>query len=121
MFSKKMEYGYIILKKLKNTTDNKVLSGKEILENTQIPYNMGLSILTELSSAGLLISTKGKNGGFILHKETVYLLDLFIALEANKKNISVSQLDRVQSNKEYHKKLQKIGAVILNELAKTQI
>lgn len=121
MFSKKMEYGYIILKKLEKITNNELLSGKEILNNTKIPYNMGLGILTELSNAGLIISIKGKNGGFLLSKEKINLLDLFIALESNQKNINTLQLNKSQNNEEYDKKIQKIGSILLNELAKTEI
>lgn len=121
MFSKKMEYGYIILKKLEKITNNELLSGKEILEDTKIPYNMGLGILTELSNAGLIISLKGKNGGFILSKEKIYLLDLFIALETNQKNMNILKSNNNQGDEEYTQKIQKIGTIILNELAKTQI
>ncbi len=121
MFSKKMEYGYIILKKLEKVTNRELLSGKEILENTKIPYNMGLGILTELSNAGLVVSLKGKNGGFILSKKRIYLLDLFVALETNQKNMNILKSETVQGDEEYTQKIQKIGTIILNELAKTQI
>lgn len=119
MFSKKMEYGYIILKKL--AVNGKIKLGKEILEDTKVPYNMGLSILTELSNAGLIISVKGKNGGFFLAKEKIFFLDLFIALEANQKNVTLLLGNEKNENKEYNKKIQIIGSVLLNELAKMEI
>ncbi|MGL5277755.1 MAG: RrF2 family transcriptional regulator [Cetobacterium sp.] len=120
MFSKKMEYGHIILKKLADRSYNKMLSGKEILEDTKVPYNMGLGILSELSRAGLVNSVKGKNGGFILSKEKISLLDLFCALEANK-NMSVLELNKVNGGSTYDKKIQNIGKIVLSELAKTEI
>ncbi|MGL5459785.1 MAG: Rrf2 family transcriptional regulator [Cetobacterium sp.] len=107
-----MEYGYVILKKLKLTVNGKIKLGKEILEDTKVPYNMGLSILTELSNAGLILSVKGKNGGFFLAKEN-FFLDLFIALEANQKNIALLLGNEKNENKEYNKKIQIIGNVFL--------
>ena len=120
MFSKKMEYGYIILKKLETTDKEKIKLGKEILEDTKVPYSMGLSILTELSNAGLIISTKGKNVGFFLAKEKIFFLDLFIALETNQKNKSILQ-KKVKESGEYDKKVKKIEKILLEGLARVQI
>lgn len=120
MFSKKMEYGYLILKKLELVKDGEVKLGKEVLKNTKIPYNMGLGILTELSNSGLIVSNKGKNGGFYKSKKKISFLDLFIALEANQKNMNIF-VNQINENEEYNKKVRKIGAVLLEKLAKTEI
>ncbi|MGL4510275.1 Rrf2 family transcriptional regulator [Cetobacterium sp.] len=120
MFSKKMEYGYIILKKLETTSREKTKLGKEILEDTKVPHSMGLSILTELSNAGLIISTKGKNGGFFLAKEKIYFLDLFVALETNQKNKSILQ-NKVKEDEEYDRKVKRIGKILLDALGRVQI
>lgn len=119
MFSKKMEYGYIILKKLEEIENGEMKLGKEILKDTKIPYNMGLGILTELSNAGLIVSAKGRNGGFFLAKKNNFL-DLFIALEANSKNI-VTLISNNNNSKEYNEKIQQIGKLVLNELARIEI
>lgn len=120
VFSKKMEYGYIILKKLETTSREKIKLGKEILEDTKVPHSMGLSILTELSNAGLIISTKGKNGGFFLAKEKIYFLDLFVALETNQKNKSILQ-NKVKEDEEYDRKVKRIGKILLDALGRVQI
>ncbi|MGL5459966.1 MAG: Rrf2 family transcriptional regulator [Cetobacterium sp.] len=120
MFSKKMEYGYIILKKLELIKEGEFKLGKDVLKNTNIPYNMGLSILTELSNSGLIVSNKGKNGGFYKSKKQISFLDLFIALEANQKNIN-TLVGKTSENEEYCKKVQKIGKVLLEKLARVEV
>ncbi len=109
MFSKKLEYGYLILKFLKDTNELKLKSGKEIIESTKIPYNMGLSILTELSTGNLIKSIKGKNGGFYRENKDITLLDLFQVLE-NKKII------KTFSNSEYEKEVLRIGVIVLEKM-----
>lgn len=81
MLTKKIEYAYIILRKISTDSRGRLMSGKQILESTNIPYNMGLGILTELSNAGLISSLKGKNGGFYMKKNEITLLDLYFTLE----------------------------------------
>lgn len=81
MLTKKMEYGYVILKKLNESSQEKLMLGKEILESGEIPHRVGLSILTQLSKSGIVYSAKGKKGGFYLKKREVTMLELFLALE----------------------------------------
>ena len=69
MLTKKVEYGYMILRKLYGSNETNLMSGKEILESIDVPYSMGLSILTQLSKNGLIESFKGKTGGFCLKKK----------------------------------------------------
>lgn len=114
MFSKKLEYGYLIVKALKNTSEITLKSGKEIVEETKVPYNMGLTILTELSTGKLIKSVKGKNGGFYRDKREITLLDLFKVLE-NKKNI-----DEFKNN-EYKQKILKIGVYILEKMKEIKV
>lgn len=121
MFSKKMEYGYIILNNLKLTDEHSLKSGKKILENTKIPYQMGLGILTELSNAKIIKSLKGKNGGFYLLKKEIVFLDLFIALEATQKNINKLLINTDSEDEIYKKKMYKISEIIIKELARQKI
>ncbi len=111
-----MEYGYIILKKLYKTNKENTKFGREILKDSGIPYNMGLGILTELSNSGLIISLKGKTGGFYIAKSNITFLELFIALENNMKGQNYPFIDQ-----EYKNKICNVGKIILCELEKTKI
>lgn len=69
----------------KNTT----FSGKHIVTACCIPEKLGFRVLTKLSSANLLNSTKGINGGFtfVQNPEFISLLDiikLFDKIELSK-------------------------------------
>ena len=81
MFSKKMEYGYMIIQELKETAVDKTIVCKDILKNIDVPYNMGLVILSELSRKKIIISSRGKNKGYYLKDKEMTLLELFESLE----------------------------------------
>lgn len=119
MLTKKIEYGYIILKRLSKNNDKKLLTGKEILIDSKVPYNMGLGILTQLVKNGLIESIKGKNGGFYLKENTkITMLDLFLALEKEELKSSLNEEYKDQSYKEI---TLRIGNILLRELEKIEI
>lgn len=119
MLTKKIEYGYIILKRLSKNNDKKLLTGKEILIDSKVPYNMGLGILTQLVKNGLIESIKGKKGGFYLKENTkITMLDLFLALEKEELKSSLNEEYKDQSYKEI---TLRIGNVLLRELKKIEI
>ncbi len=119
MLTKKIEYGYIILKRLSENNDKKLLTGKEILLDSKVPYNMGLGILTQLVKNGFIESIKGKNGGFYLKENTkITMLDLFLALEKEELKSSLNEEYKDQSYKEI---TLRIGNVLLRELKKIEI
>lgn len=110
MFSKKLEYGYIIMKTLKNTNKFNMMSGKDILAKAKIPTNMGLGILSQLANGGIICSTKGKNGGFYRTSQELTLFHLFYILETNKITVK-SYLDI-----EYQKEMLNIGLLVLEKM-----
>lgn len=119
MLTKKIEYGYIILKRLSKNNDKILLTGKEILIDSKVPYNMGLGILTQLVKNGLIESIKGKNGGFYLKENTkITMLDLFLALEKEELKSSLNEEYKDQSYKEI---TLRIGNILLRELKKIEI
>lgn len=119
MLTKKIEYGYIILKRLSENNEQKLLSGKEILINSKVPYNMGLGLLTQLVKNGLIGSLKGKNGGFYLKEDNkITMLDLFLALEKEEFKSSLNEEYKDQSYKEI---TLRIGNILLRELQKIEI
>lgn len=116
MFSKKIEYGYIIIQELKETNELNTKFGKDILKNIQVPYNMGLGILSELSKSELIISTKGKNGGYYLKNKDITFFELFNSLEV------VSKVKRNKYNDvSYKEKILKINLHFLNDLKNIKI
>ncbi len=116
MFSKKIEYGYIIIQELKETNELNTKLGKDILKNIQVPYNMGLGILSELSKSELIISTKGKNGGYYLKNKDITFFELFNSLEI------VSKVRRNKYNDvSYKEKILKINLHFLNDLKNIKI
>lgn len=119
MLTKKVEYGYVILQKLKKLKKNELKSGKEILDKSEIPYNMGLGILTILVKNGLVISKKGKTGGFYLNSNIeLNMLDLFLALEGNEFKNS---LDEKFIDVDYQKIVFKLGQELLVSLKNIKI
>lgn len=118
MLSKRLEYGYILLKKLKTEKYNELKSGKDLLSDGEVPYNMGLNILTTLVKKGLVLSKKGKMGGFTIVNPEVTMLDLFIALESEEyENISKSKY--IDSS--YENIMQDLGKILLKELGYIKI
>lgn len=116
MFSKKLEYGYVILKLLKNTNEINKISGKDIIQEGNIPPNMGLSILSELSRGGLIKSLKGKNGGFYREKSReITLFELFQVLENQGKQM------KPFFNEEFRNDVVYIGAMVMQEMANIKI
>lgn len=75
--SSESDYAIRILLYMSNNK-NVTFSGKNIVTICHIPEKLGLRILTRLSSANLLNSTKGINGGFtfIQNPESISLLDI---------------------------------------------
>lgn len=119
MLTKKVEYGYIILQKLKKLKKDELKSGKEILDKSEIPYNMGLGILTILVKKGLVISRKGKTGGFYLNLDTeLNMLDLFLALEGD---VFENNLDEKFIDMDYQKIVFKLGQELLVNLKNIKI
>ena len=67
-FSKKAEYSIIALKHMLNQPEGTVTSAKEISTRYNIPNEILAKILQLLSREGLLISSKGVRGGYLLAK-----------------------------------------------------
>lgn len=86
MFTKKFEYAFMLIKEFGKNQD-KILLGKNIIENLNIPKSMAASILTILSNKGFISGKKGKEGGYCLIKDNITLYDLFVAIEGDELKI----------------------------------
>ncbi len=116
MFTKKMEYGYMIIKELRETTIDETRVGKDILKNIDVPYNMGLGILSELSKKKVIISNKGKNKGYYLKNKEMTLYELFNSLE----KIDELKIDGYK-DKTYREKILVMNEYFLKKLKSMKI
>ena len=66
-FSKKVDYGLILLSKLRNEPSS--ASAREIAARYRLPLPMVANILKQLTSAGILVSTRGAQGGYELARD----------------------------------------------------
>lgn len=80
-FSKKVDYGLILLSKLRNEPCS--ASAREIAARYRLPLPMVANILKQLTSAGILVSTRGAQGGYELARDPaqISLADVVRALD----------------------------------------
>ena len=84
MFSKTAQYTFRILIFMSEKSDN-LFSATHIHEETKIPYKYLTMLLTKLAKADILKATRGRNGGFLLNKNSdeIYLCEILDAIEEN--------------------------------------
>ena len=80
-FSKKVDYGLILLSKLRHEPVS--ASAREIAARYRLPAPMVANILKQLTGAGILVSTRGAQGGYELAHDPadISLADVVRALE----------------------------------------
>lgn len=79
--SKKVDYGLILLSKLRHEPVS--ASAREMAARYRLPAPMVANILKQLASAGILVSTRGAQGGYELAHDPadISLADVVRALE----------------------------------------
>ena len=79
--SKKVDYGLILLSRLRQRPA--AASAREMAERYQLPVHMVANILKQLTAAGILVSTRGAQGGYELARDAsqISLADIVGALE----------------------------------------
>jgi Rrf2 family protein len=79
------EYAVRAMLHLASLETNKVIKIVEISKTWDIPESFLRKILVSLSKAGLVVSSRGVNGGYSLARPThkITLLDIVIAIEGN--------------------------------------
>ena len=82
--SKKVEYALMALKFILNS-NQKMVTAREISDNSNIPYDLLSKILQKLKNEHILLSNQGINGGYSLNKklEEVPLMNLMTAIDGN--------------------------------------
>jgi Rrf2 family iron-sulfur cluster assembly transcriptional regulator len=83
IFSKKCEYGIQAVLYLAAREKGTLVSAEEISKVLKIPREFVSKILQSLRESGLILSSKGKSGGFTLAKDPsrVKLLDVVAAID----------------------------------------
>lgn len=83
IFSKKCEYGLQAILYLSTMGKNAVLSADEIARKLNIPKEFISKILQSLTDSGIVLSKKGKSGGFALAKDPrrIRLIDIVAAID----------------------------------------
>jgi Rrf2 family cysteine metabolism transcriptional repressor len=64
--SKKVEYGLIAIGHIATRSRGELVTAKEIAESYKIPYELLAKVLQRLTKAGLIVSTQGVHGGYML-------------------------------------------------------
>ncbi len=93
-FSKKVEYALLSLSKI-SKMDGGLISAKELSSELKIEFEFLSKILQQLKSSGIVISKKGKGGGYELAKplSELSLMDTINILENGQSMNIVNCLD----------------------------
>jgi len=68
--SNSSQYAIRILAYMADKKDSKLLNAKELAKTLYIPYKFLTKIMTELVRSGLVVSIRGRDGGYKFEKET---------------------------------------------------
>jgi Rrf2 family protein len=83
IFSKKCEYGLQAVLYLSAKAQGEVIPAEDIAKKLSIPKEFVSKILQSLTESGLIVSKKGKSGGFALAKDPkkIRLIDIVMAID----------------------------------------
>jgi Rrf2 family protein len=83
LISSKGVYGLAAMHELLQNEENKPMQIKEISARADIPQNYLEQLLSKLRHAGLVTSTRGSKGGYMLARDAkdILIKDIIIALE----------------------------------------
>jgi Rrf2 family iron-sulfur cluster assembly transcriptional regulator len=83
IFSKKCEYGLQAVLYLAAHQNNGVISADDIAGKLNIPKEFVSKILQSLTNSGIVVSKKGKSGGFSLARDSkkIKLIDIVAAID----------------------------------------
>jgi Rrf2 family protein len=83
--SKKVEYGLIAIRHLALLGDGATATSREISDEYSLPYELCCKTLSQLSRSGLIRSTQGTRGGFMLNRaaDVITVEDVIISIEGD--------------------------------------
>jgi Rrf2 family protein len=124
LISSKGVYGLAAMHELLQNEENKPMQIREISARAEIPQNYLEQLLGKLRHAGLVTSTRGSKGGYMLAKDAkdILIKDILIALEDDIKIIDTKSNDPVLNIffDETKEKMKKIFNLTLKDLKQYQ-
>jgi len=109
--SKKVDYGLILLSRMRQQPE--AASARELAARYSLPVHMVANILKQLAAAGILVSTRGAQGGYVLARDArhISLADIVNALEGPIALVDCTSEDpscRFSSNCPTHEPIQNV-------------
>jgi len=79
------QYAINIMLAITKHEGQKLLNAKKISEEFEIPYKYLTRIMPQLVDAKLILSTKGREGGYVLAKEaeSIYIVEILNAVKSS--------------------------------------
>lgn len=122
MFSKQLEYSYLMYMYLKENPEKYIYSN-DIIEKTNVPKRWGRMLLGNMVSKGLITSKKGK--GFMFIKKELSFWEFYILTEEISKNQNQNQnqnYSRTSQNElKYQNMILEIGIKVQNEMMNMKV
>ncbi len=118
LVSSKGMYGLAAMYELHLLKSTKPIQIKEISQNADIPQNYLEQLLGLLKKAGLVSSTRGAHGGYVLAKDaqSITIKEIFVALEGNL-NVVESKIKNPALALFYEEKTKELEAIFDISLA----
>lgn len=120
MFSKQLEYSYLMYVVLKETSRS-YLSSEEIIEATNVPKRWGRALLSKMVSKNIIASSKGK--GFSFVEKELSFWEFYVLVEENtlkNEKIILQKIDDINIEN-YRNILLKIGLTVQEEMKNIKI
>lgn len=120
MFSKQLEYSYLMYMYLKENPERYIFSD-DIIGKTKVPKRWGRMLLGNMVSKGLITSKKCK--GFMFIEKDISLWDFYVLVEESLKNPKeeFNQDLMGKNEKKYQDMLLEIGIKVQKEMRNIKI
>lgn len=120
MFSKQLEYSYLMYEYIKENVED-YISGEKIIEGTMVPKRWGRVLLSNMASKKIINSTKGK--GFSIATKRLTFWQFYMLVEESTK---IQEMDlykkfKNENEKKYNDILLKIGVKVQQEMESIEI
>ncbi len=124
LISSKGVYGLAAMHELLQNEENKPMQIREISARADIPQNYLEQLLGKLRHAGLVTSTRGSKGGYMLARDAkdIFIKDIIIALEDDIKIIDTKSNNPILNIffDETKEKTKKLFSLSLKDLTQYQ-
>ncbi|MGL5725173.1 Rrf2 family transcriptional regulator [Cetobacterium sp.] len=119
MFSKQLQYSYLMYMLLRENSDRYLLSD-EIVETTNVPKRWGRRLLSNMVSKKLIISVKGK--GFCFLRKKITFWDFYVLIEEGTiKCKEVNNIIKSKTEQDYDNILLRIGTNVQEQMKNIKV